>query len=341
MPDQSTMQGDWTLWERLLTYDGAEGSSQEVAIDEAIDAFIEGITSDPAYQPDALVEGTETPIVASRVSALECKIKAVPGTEIHIGDLVECLDEKWLVMDLYIDKIGIINGTMWICNDTIHFQNNSAPVHTRNCIIDDGSYSRKTSDPIAYVPVNTYKLYLSIDAETKLLFIDKRLAFGVIYDQYGKEILEVYKTIGIDKKSRNLGEGSHLMMLTMQRDVYHENVDSIALNLCDVYVPPEEASVPQTTGSCVISGRDAIRIGTTRKYHAVFTDAQGVVDASVTPIWTVAAPTGVVYEEANGVVSIPVPLLESLIGAEITITVTSAGGLYGTYEKKVQVVTVG
>lgn len=340
--DPSAITSEWALWEKLLNL-GSESAvdARELAIEQSVEAFIAGMTEDPAYQADALVEGVNTPIVASRKSALECSIKAAPGTDLHIGDLVECLDEDWLVVDLYTDKVGILNGTMWICNDIIRFQNNSSAVNTRYCVIDDGSYSRKMTDPIAYVPVNTYKLYLSMDAATIRLYIDKRLSFGTIYAPDGSEILETYKIMGIDLKSKNLGEGSHLMVLTMQRDVYNETTDSLSQNLCDVYVAPGHTSAPQLTGSCVVVGRDAIRLGTTRKYSVTFTNAEGEIVNDVVPIWNISAPNGVTTSTADGVVSVVVPLQESLVGSEIKLTATSEGGVYGTYEKKVQVIAVG
>lgn len=352
MPDEQTnttpqqpasaIAEDWTLWDKLLSLGNTSvDDAREYAIEQSVEAFLSGMPADPAYQADATVEGVTTPIVASRESTLECKIKAAPGTDLHIGDLVECLDETWIVVELYTDKVGIINGKMWVCNDILRFQNHSTPVITRYCVIDDGSYSRKTSDPIAYVPVNTYKLYCPMDAATLQLYIDKRLAFGRIYAPDGTQVLEVYKVIGIDLKSRNFGEGSHLMVLTLQRDVYHEALDDISNLLCDFYVAPGDTPSPSLVGSCVIVGRDAIRAGTTRKYTATFTDADGTVIPDVTPVWTVSAASGVTTSIDQNTLVIVVPLNENLIGEEITITVADEGALYGTFEKKVQVITVG
>lgn len=338
----SEIVGDWDLWERLLNM-GSQSAidARELAIEQSIEAFLSGMREDPAYQADAIVEGVPTPIIASRTSSIECKIKAPPDTDLHIGDMVECLDEDWLVVELYTDKVGILNGKMWVCNDSIRFQNHSTAVHTRLCVVDDGSYSKWNTDPIAYVPTNTYKIYLSIDTETRKLFIDKRLAFGEIYDSFGEKILEVYKITGIDLKSKNFGEGSHLMILAVQRDVYHENLDSLENNLCDVYVDPESSSLPEPTGSCMIVGRDAIRIGTTRTYSAVFTDANGEPIIGVIPNWTITSYDDSVRRSSDLAVTITVPFDDDLVGKEITIEVTDPEGQYGSFEKKVQVIPIG
>lgn len=334
------MAVNWPLYEALLG-NGMYTDRRDVVINESVNAFISGMVDDPAYQKDAIVDGEITPIIASRKSTVSCQIKATPSTDIHIGDMVECFGEMWIVVELYIDKVGIINGEMWLCNNLLRFQNRSAAVISRHCVVDDGTYSKKTTNSDAYVMVNTYQIYITIDNATEQMFVDKRLAFGQIFSATGDKILEVYKIIGMDVKSRNHGEGSHLMVLTVQRDVYDENVDSLSENICDIYVGNGDASEPQITGSCVIVGRDTLRIGTTRKYTATFTDASGVVAQNVIPVWNVSAPEGVIYTASGTECSVSVPLGESYVGEIITITVSDEDNIFGNYEKKVQVITVG
>lgn len=314
---------------------------REVAINESVNAFISGMVDDPAYQENATVDGEITPIIASRTSTVACSIKAPPSTDIHIGDMVECFNEYWIVVELYVDKVGIINGEMWLCNNVLRFQNHSIAVIARHCVVDDGTYSKKSSDPDAFVMANTYKIYITIDNATQKMFVDKRLALGQIYSATGEIILEVYKIIGMDVKSKNFGEGSHLMVLTLQRDVYNEHADSLSENICDIFVGNGDTAEPQVTGSCVIVGRDTARLGTSRKYTATFTDANGEVVANVTPVWTVTAPNGIIYSTSGTECTVSIPLNEKYVGEIITITVSDADNTFGNYEKKVQVITVG
>ena len=331
---------NWPLYETLLG-NGMATNRREVAINESVNAFVNGMVDDPAYQENATVGGEITPIIASRKSTIMCAIKAPPSTDIHIGDMVDCFNEHWIVVELYVDKVGIINGEMWLCNNILRFQNRSIAVISRHCVVDDGTYSKKSSDPDAFVMANTYKIYITIDEATKKLFVDKRLALGQIYSADGEEILEVYKIIGMDVKSRNFGEGSHLMVLTVQRDVYDAQVDSISENICNIFVDNGDSANPQTTGSCVIVGRDTARLGSSRKYTATFTDANGEVVTTVNPVWTVTAPDGVTHNTSNTECTIAIPLDEKCVGEIITITVSDAEGVFGTYDKKVQVITVG
>lgn len=330
---------NWVLYDTLLG-NGDIKSTGELAAEQAAEIFINGIVNDPAYQEDAVVNGETTPIVASRNSSIKCSIKAVPGTDIHIGDMVECLDEDWVVAELYIDKVGIISGEMWLCNDTIRFQNHSPSVNTRRCVVDSGAYS-KTTDSDAFIMENTYKMYLTIDEATRLLYVDKRLSLGRIYSSSGDLILEAYKIIGMDLKSKNFGEGSHLMVLTLQRDVYNPEADSYEDNLCDVYRENESIMTPATKGSCAISGRDSIRIGTTRKYTVVYNNVLGEQMNDIASEWNITAPAAVKYTISDNACIIDIPLDETIVGEEIMISVSDVSGAYGVCEKKVQVVTVG
>ena len=61
----------------------------------------------------------------------------------------------------------------------------------------------------------------------------------------------------------------------------------------------------------------------------------------IEPIWMTDVPEGVIVSISEGIVSVEVPMNESLIGGEITITVKDQENIYGSFEKKVRVITVG
>lgn len=329
----------WEMYRREL--EGlASISTREEAAQEAVEMFIQGIIDDPGYIEDATVNGVVTPIVATRNSALKCKIKAVPGTDIHIGDIVNCLNYDWLVMDIYIDKVGIVNGTMWLCNDSLRFQNASETINVVPCVIDDGSYFNTLSSADVRVLTNSYKIYLSYDDVSKYLYVDKRLGLGVIYNSHGERALEAYKITGVDIKTGNFGEGTHLMTLHTQRDVYNAGTDSIDDGICDVFSAPEDEQSKTEVGSVVITGRQDIRLGTTRSFTAEFyRGTTRVEDAEAS--WTVSSTQTVDYVIEGNTVTIKIPLDEILVGTEITLTAKGVEDIYGNYEKKVRVINFG
>ena len=334
------MSVSWVLYEKLLT-NGKPSTGRDVVIQEAQNSLSHGMIDDPAYQSDALINGTNMPILASRESTTEATIKALPPSELHIGDIVNCLGETWLVIDLYADKVGALNGKMWICNNEISFQNRTSAVHSRPCVIDDGSYTTGSSNSEVYIPSSTYKMYISIDEETKRLHIDKRLSLGKIYNDAGDEILEVYKISGIDMKSKNFGKGSHLALIALQRDVFDASSDDLEEGICNIVRSDSVAPSPKSSGYCTITGKDVVRIGSSRTYTAEFFIANGGAAQAIEAQWSVNAPSGVEVTTSETSCSISVPLLSDLVGSVIEITASDLEGAYEAFTKKVQVIPVG
>lgn len=336
-----TSSVEWLIWEALLR-EGLDPTRTErdTIIDDSISSLADGIVNDPAYQADATVNGVTTPLVVSPVSTISAKLKALPDTEIHIGDLVECYNQTWLVVELYYDKMGIINGTLWLCNKTINFQNFSPVIHTKYCVVDDGTYSKRSSDPDVYVMTNTYKIFISIDQQSDLLYVDKRLGLDVITSSDNQDILEVYKIIGIDRLSRNFGKGSHLMVLTVQRDVYDAAHDDIEHLICDVY-KDEEPIEPTTDKYIRVVGRSNLRVGSTGRYGTEFIDGETVTTG--VPEWSVDIPEGskITYTVIENILNISVPLNENEIGTIVTITARDAQNIYTENEMKVKVIALG
>lgn len=334
------MAANWPLYAMLLG-NGAVRDARDVAIEQALTSIERGITEDPAYQKDALVNGVNIPMIVARTATGKCTIKAMPSTKIYVGDVLECLGERWIVTELYQDRLGIYNGEVWLCNHTIRFQNKTSVVHEHPCVVDDGTYSKRSSDPDAFVMTNTYKIYMSMNDETVRLYADKRISVGEIFDANGDTLLEVYKITGIDFVSRNAGAGSHLMVIVAQRDVYSPESDDITLCVCDVCREVEDdQSTPSAKGSCDIRGRDTVRIGMSRTFTATFADAEGNEIDGIDAVWELTLPDGVCGDINGAECSIFVPLEETIVGAQAVITLTDSSGEYGTCSKKVTVIPV-
>jgi len=342
--DMFSSNVDWPLYEKLLN--GGDGRTQrDQIIEDSVNMFAEGIVDDPAYQADATTNGEPTPMAINRKSPIEAEMRAVPGTDVDMGDIVDALGADWLVVEVYTDKLGIVRGVLWLCNYILRFQNNSGTVYERCCVVDDGSYSKRQVGGVAYQPMDTLEVMIGIDPQTSLLHLDKRLAIGTSTTVELKPQLNVYKIYGIDTVSKNFGDESHLMKMYVQRDVYNKDTDDFDLGICDVYTDEEPSSGGTLVGSCAIVGKDNIRTGTTRKYSVAFYDAAGHEtagsDASVQ--WTVTIPTGSNAQSSitDGVCSVTVPLSGAEVGNVITLSVVDSNGIYGTCEKKVTVISVG
>ena len=216
---------EWSVYEDLLGLHNAQ--EKDVIANDALQDFLDGIVNDPAYQEDAIINGCVMPLVADRKSAMKCSICVLPGADVHIGDMVQCFCEHWIIVELHTDKVGITRGEMWLCNALINFQNASSEIYSRHCVVDDGSYTKRLSNADVYSVTGDYNVFITMDNYTEHLYIDKRFSLRDIYTKEGKKVLEVYKISWIDKMSRNFGEGSHLMVMSAHRDVYNEGTDNL------------------------------------------------------------------------------------------------------------------
>ena len=260
----------FTLYRTLLEHSLNAGKTQDANFVKQ--SFSETLLQSPAYQSDAMVNGVSQPLVATRKETKKCSVIVVPETSLHIGDLVKVLGEHWLCMELYQDEFGMTNGVLWMCNQKFIYQNHDMETIEKYAILDDGSYS-SGSDKAITVTDNRYTCYMSLDKESKSLFVDKRLAISIVYDSKGDEILEVGKIKWMDIKSKNFGEGSHLLMFGVNDDVYNAETDNIKLMICDYKqkdVIISDSSSEEISSYLEIEGKATIRNGSSRTYTAKF-----------------------------------------------------------------------
>lgn len=275
------------------------------------ESFAETIQLSPAYHEDAFVNGKAQPIVATRKDTKKCDITVVPGGNLCIGDLVKVFNEFWICVELYVDEYGMRYGELWMCNQVFCYQDFNLNTICKHAVLDDGSYSKDNDKAIA-VADNSFNCYISLDEESQALYIDKRLGIGVVYDSSGKEVLEVGKIKWIDIKSKNFGEGSHLMMFGINDDPFNPETDNIKELICDYHEAnnnlPGESSSPSETcnealkGVLHIDGRGTIKAGTGRTYTlcAIENETRETIVPSCEIEWKVECDVAGVLIVPNG-----------------------------------------
>jgi len=331
-------------------------SDLQTDIDDVLSDF-EDLKDTPAYQEDAKRNGKSQPIVVYRKGTYKCKFKVAPGDEMFIGDLVEVLNENWLVMDTQVDEYGMVTGDLWMCNMQFNFQNGTPEIFTRYAILDNGSYTDTTGKPVS-TPDAHFTCYISLDDATSHFYIDKRLAIDTIYDSNGEEILQVGKISWLDAKSYNYGEGAHLLAFRLDSDLYDKEKDSILHMICDFIEEEEtegdkdpdgdteEEEKPTTKGGITIEGKDSLRIGSSRTYKAIFSDLEqepieDIEDIDI--IWGISGLPNLVVEMSKNRYEcvVKVPLYEDYIGETITITCGDASEEFTGAAKEVVIVPNG
>ncbi|MFA5625810.1 MAG: hypothetical protein WC966_12310, partial [Bradymonadales bacterium] len=157
-------KGIWDLNREMLEADTRSG--QEDAKLLAQSGLIDIETNSAALHPGAKRNGVEQPVLAVRWKTKECKVTARLGDELYAGDVLDLFNEKFLVVETYIDECEILRGKAYLCNHLFRFQNGKdATIIERYGVIDDGSYSSKDDKQIP-TEAGSYKVYMPLDNDT-------------------------------------------------------------------------------------------------------------------------------------------------------------------------------
>lgn len=328
------MSGGFTLYRYWLNQDKKYKASRDAQ--NIAETISESLTTSAAYQSNALRNGASQPMVATRIDTNKCRITVLPGDEMYIGDEIMVFGEEWLCTELYADEYGIMYGEIWMCNHKFVYQGFDGATIVKNAIIDDGSYSKGSEKSISVVD-GTYKCYMTMDTESSLLFIDKRLAIDIISDKDGKPILEVGKIRWIDTKSKNYGTGSHLLYIVLAEDVYNEESDNLELMICN-YIAPQSANDKSLKLDMVINGKDSIRIGTNRTYKASLIGEEADLGDLV---WSIEGDDSIILIPNEASCTVKVPLDDALVGKDFVLNCESTADAELKANKQVAVIAIG
>jgi hypothetical protein len=321
---------DWSHYNARLGINGV--SDRDRIIQKAKDNFQVKVISNPGYQPNATRNGAPQRFLVDRTEvAYKIKVIAFPDENLYVGDILEIMDEHFIVVETRVVNEIHITGTAWLCNHLFRFQNGTSDIIERWGVLDSGVYSTTLKGNNTVQSLHKqFKVYLPYDEDTAKLYIDKRIAGGVNYDANGDEILTCYIYTGEDPISRSYGKNGHLLIMNVESVEYDASRDNAKERICD-YIAPSE---PSTAGTlCKIAGRDTLRIGSHRTYLAQFFKDSGGVDEEAVPSWSVTgAAYGIQYSVKDGALIISVDANDALIGTKLTVELND-GGERSAYKK--------
>ena len=319
---------------------GAVGAdnSQEVLIREAKENLSAGMSTSIG---DAKTKRNGKPqnfIVSQTTVRYKYQISAYPDEELYVGDVIDYMDEKWIVTETRVGNPLQKTGVMWLCNTNLSFQNGTHDIITRPAVLDSGVYSttKNGNEELQYVD-KQFKLYLPYDDDTKKIYVDKRIAVDTRFDKHGKEILEVYSVTGINRVARSYGKGGHLLICELRSGTYAPSDDNLELMICDYIAENDGDSSVTEQLPCSISGRPTIMLGQTRTYTATFYDTDKQEVDGVEPVWDIAGNVEVVTQQVDNTIKITVPDNEDYIGEMIQVILTDTNGLYKPFIFEVEV----
>lgn len=312
------------------------------------DSLQSSFQDSPSYQEDSERNGAVQPMVITRKDSQKADALAMPGDNLYIGDMVKALGEMWICVDSYIDEFGVTHAELWICNYLLRFQNGTPEIIERYVAIDDGSYSKPGEEKIPVVD-DSYTIYISLDEDTKWLFVDKRLAIGKWIDQDFRDILEVCKISWIDLRTRNRGVGSHILVVRVVGELFNPDRDNYTERICDYLSgdssseSPDNPAVPSEK-RIEIAGKQSIRIGTKRTYEAIFVGGEPTEEQLSSLEWR---SSGVAFDnifsesKRDGSITLQIPLDDTVIGKNFVLQCIDTTGEYESGSLTVEVSDLG
>lgn len=287
----------------------------------------------PDYQPDVLRNGVPQPMLLTRGGENHSyNVICLPGDDLYAGDLIDAFGEKWLVMEARADTTTHKTGRMLQCNHCFRFQNFSSDIIEIWGIIDQSGYSSTvTGTNQMQTSEEQVAIYMPYNDDTMKIFVDKRLASHIGYDQTGRMILNTYRITSCSPTSNSFNHCDHLLSLKAVRDVYSDTADNLELMICD-YIAPSSV-VPDEPNPvllpCHIQGTPELMIGRSRTLTPLFYQADGMTPADdIVAVWLCPEIDGVTYESTDGVLVLRAINDADLIGTSFEVVLSDEQGLY-------------
>lgn len=240
--------------------------------------------------------------------------------EVVVGDYVDYVGFKWIVINADSDMEMYIDGVMYQCNYLLRWQDeNGAIIERWTHVANASSYnSGKDYSYPTTIGTNQLMVYLPIDEDTVKLERDKR----VFCDFTNKGIR--YKFARVDSVSETHGKGG-LLYIIMTEDLEHRDSDNEELQICDYFEPSNtELSDDSVVSSIDYVSDTLILNGQPRVFTAVFLDTDGNAVDGYTAEWELTADFDFDYTIDGNTVSVECSDKKAL-GNELKIKITNTG----------------
>lgn len=300
----------------------------------------DGLRTSSNYIPNATINNkTAELVVTGTDDARIVKVIAFPDVKLVQGDYITFDHKTAIVTEVMAYQPFQVVAIATLCNFTFKWQDfngniiEKIGVYSSSYNSTNSSFSGKVKGESYPYIYGEMRMYLPYDNDTKYLFIDKRLAVGITYDKSGKEILKVNKIIGSDFSACN-DVGGHLIVFNLETDNYNELTDNKELMICD-YILPVENNNKDYELKGVISGRNTIPLGATRKYIITYTDNRSEQVKDIKTDWIIESEiSDYELKQNDSFIEIAIPDNEEYIGKEIKI-IANYNGIITDYIVKV------
>lgn len=273
---------------RLSTSDDV-ADSRAKWIEQGKDYFNRYAPQSPAFNHVLIDNVADDLLIISREQPTEKTIRAMPGHNFEVGQIVTWKNSHWLITQRDNDDAITVRGKIEQCNRQLKWQNpKTGAIISRWCTAKKPYYSNLEGDSFMIQSSREFKIQLPYDSESCLIDLYKRFMLEII-DGHPK----VYKVSSVDQTTERYDRSNGVtgfLVLNVTQDLYNPETDNADLGICDyIEVKKENAGLhtPAPVDSRILyHGAPTIRYGGSAK-KLVF-EIDGVTNYDESNIeWTI------------------------------------------------------
>lgn len=247
-----------------------------------------------SYKPVKLNGSESQLIINSSTKPYYKNFTSLPRQTILAGDYIEWSNSTWLVYEADCDDEIYIDGKLYQCNYVQRWQDESGKIVERPSFVTRQSGDGESESKTIILGANEYFVYMPFDADTIKLRNGKRL----FMDYYSKDPYS-YKLSLPDNVSMKFGTKGVVCYLFQQterspdKDREIELISGEKIWIAD-YISPATPPDPEPTTkpyvASISSAKPEIAVGKSgRSFNSVFKDADGNVNSTIVPKWTIVS----------------------------------------------------
>ena len=259
-----------------------------------------------------------------------------PSETIYAGDIVDCMGQKWIVLDIDPDRTIYTKAMMQLCNIKARWISKK----TKRIIERYGWAENVTKYSSGVRDSNTVqrtefqvKIRFGLDEETAILKRDCRFLLDLNGEEFDTSATsghpDAYILTNRDVFTRGDSFGSEqgkmggIVELTMTEGLFNPDTDNAELMIADYY-NTEHIDTRGLSAEIVYRGDKNLKSnGNFKRFSAIFRDGKNEILDDITPLWTVATSDNyqqyLITEQENNDIKIKIQDDGNMIGKEIVI----------------------
>ena len=268
----------------------------------------------------------------------EKTFNTLPGETMSIGDIIEWKGMHWLVTQIDFDDEITRSGRIVQCNRKIRWQNQKTGAIVERWCLATKPYSSNIAEGLAIATSNReFKIQVTYDDETMMVDLDRRFLLEVI-----NGTPKAYQVTSVDTITNRYEEADGgFLVWNMKQCEYNsvtDNAELMIADYCSDRVASDDSGETDSVLRCDIDGKDNVRCGRSRTYKPCFYDADGIIDDTVVPVWSLSGDIGsvtAITDDRDFIISVSDD--DRADGNVFVIDLSDAGGKYDHATKRVEV----